>query len=75
MTVFESAGHFESDHTFPTSLTPIQIANNVLDGERGVWRGERFLVKRETWSTRERTVDWKAGTRLASVVAPPEARL
>jgi hypothetical protein len=75
MIVCERAGHFESDQAFPTSLTPIQIANKVLDGERGVGRGERFLVKRETWSTRERTVDWKGRTRVASVVAPPEARL
>jgi hypothetical protein len=56
-------------------LTPIQIAIKVLDGERGRGRGKRFLVKRETWSMRERTVDWKGRTRVASVVAPPEARL
>jgi hypothetical protein len=38
-------------------------------------RGERWDVKRETWSINERTVGWKGFTRVASVVAPPEARL
>lgn len=75
MIVWERAGHFGSDHAFPTSLTPIQMANKVLVWENGAARGKEVLVKSETWSTRERTVDWKGGTRVASVVAPPEARL
>jgi hypothetical protein len=59
-----------------TSLTPIQIAKRVLVAVREVdGRGERCEVKRETWSISKRTVDWKGFTRVASVVAPPEARL
>jgi hypothetical protein len=38
-------------------------------------RGDRFFVKRETWSISERTVDWYGFTSEASVVAPPEAKL
>jgi hypothetical protein len=66
----------EFPHAFPTSLTPIQIPKRALsDVMEEDGRGERLLVKRETWSIRERTVDWKGFTRLASVVAPPDAKL
>jgi hypothetical protein len=55
------------------------MAKRVLDGVRGgvevEEERERCVVKRETWSIRERTVGWKGFTREASVVAPPEAKL
>jgi hypothetical protein len=44
------------DHAFPTSLTPIQIPMRVFDAVRELeGRGDRFFVKRETWSISERT--------------------
>ena len=63
------------EKAFPTSFTPSQIAKSVLvlvSVEEG---RERCVLKRDTWSIRERTVGWKGFTRLASVVAPPEAKL
>jgi hypothetical protein len=75
----EREGHVAEEKAFPTSLTPIQMAKRVLDAVRGgvdvEEERERCVVKRETWSIRERTVGWKGFTREASVVAPPEAKL
>jgi hypothetical protein len=57
-------------------LTPIQISVRVFDAVRELeGRGDRFFVKRETWSISERTVDWYGFTSEPSVVAPPEAKL
>jgi hypothetical protein len=76
MISWESFAQLESPKALPTSLTPIQIPKRVLDAVREEeGRGDKCEVKRETWSISERTVDWKGFTRVASVVAPPEARL
>ena len=76
MIFWERVGQLALDHAFPTSLTPIQIPMRLFDAVRELeGRGDRFFVKRETWSISERTVDWYGFTSEASVVAPPEAKL
>ena len=68
MIFWERVGQLALDHAFPTSLTPIQIPMRVFDAVRELeGRGDRFFVKRETWSISERTVDWYGFTSEASV--------
>lgn len=58
------------------ALTPIHTANREFAAFHFTNPGVLVLFKYKfTWSTKESTVEAKGTTRLASVVAPPDAKL
>lgn len=70
-------GHSALYQAFPTSFTPIQTPKSVSAAVHGAYDGldAKVALNRLTWSTNDKTVGANGVTRLASVVAPPEARL